>query len=42
MQYVQGSILREKYLNKSGDNDDLLQITVAELENIINYRLKVA
>ena len=42
MQYVQGAILREKYLNKSGNNDDFLQITVAELENIINYRLKVA
>lgn len=42
LQYVQGSILREKYINKSWVNDDLLQITLAELENIINYRLKAS
>ena len=42
LHYVRGSVLREKYLNKSWINDDLLQITVAELETIINYRLNSA
>jgi hypothetical protein len=42
LQYVKGAIMREKYLNKSWIKEDLVQITVTELEDILNYRLRVA